>query len=159
LSSASPRFALRSYRRSADTAATEKVHRTVAWIFTPGGNPSDAGTAIARAGVEAGWTVAIQHVERDWRADVLAVRASQRVAFEVQWSRQTLAQTLGRQARYRRVGVRGCWFCRYPPSELRRDGGGALAARQDLPLFALVAERGQGGESWPRHWQHGIPAA
>jgi hypothetical protein len=28
-------------------------------------------------------------VEEDWRADVLAVRASQRVAFEVQWSRQT----------------------------------------------------------------------
>ncbi len=85
----------------------------------------------------------IEHVEEDWRADVLAVRGPQRVAFEVQWSRQTLAQTLVRQARYRRAGVRGCWFFRYPPPELRRDAGSALAARQDLPLFALEAERGR----------------
>jgi hypothetical protein len=99
---------------------------------------------IARACAEAGWTVDIEHVEANWRADVLAVRAQQRIAFEVQWSRQTLAQTLARQVRYRAAGVRGCWFFRYPPSELRRGEGGVLEARHDLPLFGLEAIREQG---------------
>jgi len=95
---------------------------------------------IARACAEAGWTVDIEHTEADWRADVLAGRGGQRVAFEVQWSRQTLAETEARQARYQAAGVRGCWFFRYPPRERCLLGGGMdLEARQDLPLFMFMA--------------------
>ncbi len=88
----------------------------------------------------------IEHAEDDWRADILADRGSQRVAFEVQWSRQTLAETAARQARYRAAGVRGCWFFRYPPHEVRRPGGDTtLEARQDLPLFGLTTDRTRDG--------------
>jgi len=98
---------------------------------------------IARACADAGWAVDIEHAEAGWRADVLADRGGQRVAFEVQWSRQTLAETEARQARYRAAGVRGCWFFRYPPRELRRPGSDTdLEARQDLPLFGLVTDIG-----------------
>lgn len=71
-----------------------------------------AKVAIAWAGADAGWTVDIEPTEADWRADVLAERGGQRVAFEAQWSRQTRAETEARQARYR-AGGRGCWFFRY----------------------------------------------
>ncbi len=98
---------------------------------------------IARACAEAGWSVDIEHAEAAWRADVLADRGGQRVAFEVQWSRQTLAETEARQARYRATGVRGCWFFRYPPPELRHVGGIEVEARWDVPLFPLVKEPGR----------------
>jgi len=99
-----------------------------------------AKVSIARACAEAGWAVDIEHAEADWRADVLADRGGQRVAFEVQWSRQALAETEARQPRYRAAGVRGCWFFRYPPRELRRPGSGTdFEARQDLPLFSFTA--------------------
>jgi hypothetical protein len=98
-----------------------------------------AKVAIARACAEAGWAVDIEHAETDWRADVLADRGGRRVAFEVQWSRQTLAETEARQARYRAAGVRGCWFFRYPPRELHRPGSDTdLEARRDLPLFSFA---------------------
>jgi len=105
-----------------------------------------AKVGIARACAEAGWAVDIEHAEHDWRADVLADRGGQRVAFEVQWSRQTLAELEARQARYRTAGVRGCWFFRYPPRELRHPGSDIdLEARQDLPLFGLVTDHAHDG--------------
>jgi len=98
---------------------------------------------IARACAEAGWAVDIEHAEADWRADILAERNGQRVAFEVQWSRQTLAETETRQARYRAAGVRGCWFFRYPPPELRHAGGAEAEARWEIPLFPLMKGPGR----------------
>ncbi len=101
-----------------------------------------AKVAIARACADAGWAVDIEHAEADWRADVLAERGGARVAFEAQWSRQTLAETERRQERYRAAGVRGCWFVRYPPHDVcPPDGAHAPVARHDLPLFVLAHDR------------------
>lgn len=105
-----------------------------------------AKVVIARAATAVGWAVDIEHAAADWRADVLATDAGRRVAFEVQWSRQTLRETEARQARYRAAGVRGCWFVRYPPTAPPSGShGGRLLAltRQDLPVFPLVAGRGR----------------
>lgn len=97
---------------------------------------------IAQACADAGWAVDIEHAEDDWRADVLAVSGHRRVAFEAQWSRQTLGETEARQARYRAAGVRGCWFMRYPPLAPRASTvNSALEARRDLPVFLLRKER------------------
>jgi hypothetical protein len=78
-----------------------------------------------------------------WRADVLAWRGKVRIAFEVQWSFLRLDECEYRQGRYAQAGVRGCWFFRKPPPALARDtrarAGPGLRARQDLPLFQLIA--------------------
>ena len=99
---------------------------------------------ILRACLEAEYTAQTECSENDWRADILAIQGDSRVAFEVQWSRQTLEEILQRQEAYRRHGVRGCWFVRHPPRELvqyTRDHD--LLARHDLPLFLLEqAEQG-----------------
>ena len=57
-----------------------------------------------------------------WVADVLATPPDRGapLAFEVQWSDQTLDATLARQAAYAADGVRGCWFFRRPPGAGRR---------------------------------------
>ncbi|HEY1014885.1 MAG TPA: hypothetical protein VGE07_19395, partial [Herpetosiphonaceae bacterium] len=79
----------------------------------------------------AGFAATTEVAGNDWRADVLAGDGAARIAFEVQWSPQDLATTEFRQERYRRAGIRGCWFFRKPP---------ACPPRRDLPLF-------------PIHWQ------
>jgi hypothetical protein len=92
---------------------------------------SGAKATIAQAGHAVGYQVRTEWFGPDWRADVLAVRDATRLAFEVQWTPSALTDTLERQGRYRRDGVRGCWFFRQPPAEL-------AAARRELPLFELV---------------------
>ena len=37
----------------------------------------------------AGWDLTTEYSEDDWRADVLASKSNERIAFEVQWSYQT----------------------------------------------------------------------
>jgi hypothetical protein len=71
---------------------------------------------VAIAAARAGWTAETEAQGREygdgeeWIADVLATRRNVRVAFEVQVSGQTWADTLARQARYKASGVRGLWF-------------------------------------------------
>jgi hypothetical protein len=81
-------------------------------------------------------------VRPDWRADVLASNGKTRIAFEVQWSRQTL----DRQQRYARDDIRCCWLFRFPPNELvaAYEPVSALAARKDLPVFALIGNENDG---------------
>ncbi len=84
---------------------------------------------------QAGYTALTEVAGDDWRADVLAVHGSTRIAFEVQWSFLRLEAAVYRQSRYARDGVRGCWFFRNPPPSLVR--GDSLRAQHDLPLFQL----------------------
>lgn len=94
--------------------------------------------AIMRGCEAAGYEARPEWTDGGWRADVLAVRGRVRIAFEVQWSRQTLAETAARQERYGAAGVRGCWFFRIPPLGLQRTGNDrSVEARRDLPLFEL----------------------
>jgi len=94
---------------------------------------------IERACGRAGWMAEVESpgppIEpgsrtRKWWADVLASKGRVRIAFEVQWSTQTLARTWERQERYRGDGVRGCWFFRNPPP-------GSEAPDETCPMFPL----------------------
>jgi len=60
-------------------------------------------------------------MENDWIADVLACNAKVRVAFEIQWSKQSYAKTVDRQDKYDRDEVRGCWFFKRPPKKMNRE--------------------------------------
>jgi len=67
---------------------------------------------------------------------VLAVRNKKRIAFEVQWSRQTYEETKRRQEKYNQSNVRGCWFFRMPPIDLRNIDD-SLMAQKELPAFQI----------------------
>jgi Competence protein CoiA-like family len=92
---------------------------------------------ILQACLERGYEASTEWDEGPWRADVLARDGHRRVAFEVQWTRQSLDGLIERQERYRRSGVRGCWLVRRAPDELIRSGFSDLKARRDLPLFEM----------------------
>ena len=72
--------------------------------------------------------------EADWRADVLAVQGGKRIAFEVQWSRQTYEETSLRQERYKASNVRGCWLFRIAPKEML-DYDKTSVADKEIPAF------------------------
>jgi hypothetical protein len=103
------------------TAACE-IHETKEHLL--------AKAEIAIACKEAGYVPVTEAAELDWRADVLATRGNNRIAFEVQWSQQTLEETLKRQERYRKAGIRCCWLFRNPPPQFEH-------AAELLPLFPL----------------------
>ena len=99
-----------------------------------------AKTEIVRACREMGYNARTEVSGPDWRADVLATKSKKndrgeiRIAFEVQWSSQTLEETIARQEKYERDGIRGCWFFKKMPT---------LEAREDLPIFQLVESGGK----------------
>ncbi|MGB3513808.1 MAG: competence protein CoiA family protein [Microcoleaceae cyanobacterium] len=89
-------------------------------------------TEIARACKAMGYDVKTEASGLDWRADVLATKQVKnqlvQLAFEVQWSPQSLEETEQRQQKYIRDEIRCCWlFKKLPTSE----------ARQDIPMFQL----------------------
>jgi len=82
---------------------------------------------------DAGWEAKSEYIENDWIADVIAVKGDIRVAFEIQWSKQSYAKTVERQDKYDRDGVRGCWFFKRPPKKMNRE----LMADKRLPIFVI----------------------
>src|ERR1039458_5550400 len=86
---------------------------------------------IVRVCHELGWTADAEVAEGQWRADVLATRDRHRLAFEVQWSSQTLDVTRERQAAYG-ADVKCCWLFRKIPLSK-----GQPVIERNLPLFSL----------------------
>ena len=98
-----------------------------------------AKVTIIEACRESGWEAVSEFSENDWRADVLAVQGRKRIAFEVQWSRQSYEETQYRQKRYKESDVRGCWFLRIPPKEMT-DYDKSLVTNKDIPAFKIYKD-------------------
>ena len=94
---------------------------------------------IIEACKENGWKAIPEFSESNWRADVLAIQDNKRIAFEVQWSRQTIEDTKFRQSRYKESNVRGCWFFRTAPKELR-EYDEYLKADKEIPAFKIFKD-------------------
>ncbi len=94
---------------------------------------------IIEACKENGWKAIPEFSETNWRADVLAIQNEKRIAFEVQWSKQTFEETKYRQDRYKESNVRGCWFFRTAPKELRSYDD-SLNADKDIPAFKIFKD-------------------
>lgn len=98
--------------------------------------------AIRDVAVARGWDVQIEarHPEGLWVADVLLTRGARRVAFEVQWSAQTVEDFVARTNRYRNSNVEVVWLAKFtsrtwsdiqaavPALPLRVDGIGTSRA-------------------------------
>lgn len=87
---------------------------------------------IARAVVQAGWAADTEAPLNPHKlvADVLGTKGSKRVAFEVQWSRQKMADTISRHHAYEQAGVHALWLFKqteYPVSK-------------ETPSFRLVRD-------------------
>lgn len=92
-----------------------------------------AKTIIAKAAISAGWKVTTEYKGHTpdgttWIADVMAERGTARVAFEVQWSPQTVEETVLRQNIYNCSNVRGLWLFKQ----------GNFISSKDVPAFRLV---------------------
>jgi hypothetical protein len=85
---------------------------------------------VARAVAAAGWEPWTEAPGDGFVADVLATRRDQKVAFEVQRSRQVLSKYRQRQQTYARSGVRAVWLVHSVPAG-HLDG-------PDLPLFLVT---------------------
>ncbi len=86
---------------------------------------------ITKACIKNGWEAIPEYAEGNWRADVLAIKNSNRIAFEVQWSNQTAEETINRQQKYIASNVRCCWFFRNVPKELQGN------TYDELPFFEI----------------------
>jgi hypothetical protein len=84
-----------------------------------------------------------------WKADVLAEKAGQKVAVEIQWSGQTNEESLSRQRRYTSSGIRGLWLLRRSGFPITRDLPAArIFENADRSLAALIPT-GSGEQSVP----------
>lgn len=94
---------------------------------------------IIEACKENGWKAIPEFAESNWRADVLAIQNDKRIAFEIQWSKQSFEETKFRQERYKESNVRGCWFFRTAPKELKKYDDELLAVK-DIPAFKIFKD-------------------
>lgn len=89
---------------------------------------------IVSASSKLGFTAKGEYKGTDWRADVVVITNSGKIAFEVQITNQSLNRTLERQKKYIRDGVLGCWLFEKAPKKM-------LEERPDLPLFPIIMEK------------------
>jgi len=104
---------------------------------------------IFEACEENGWNATLEYSENDWRADVLATKDEMRIAFEVQWSKQTIEETNFRQKRYAESKVRGCWFFRTLPEKFISED------IEEIPAFSM--QKDQHGEIVIRFYHEYVP--
>lgn len=113
---------------------------------------------IAQVALQQGWQVTTEYAGstpsgEPWVADVYCVNGSARIALEVQWSQQTLAEYQRRTKKYAESGVRCAW--------LFRLHGGKQHYRTDfiedyeLPYFGI---RKDGGDYVVSRYETGVPA-
>lgn len=74
-------------------------------------------TLIAKQAASAGWNVVTERPGETpdgehWIADVFCTKGERQLAFEVQWSSQTINEFKRRQGKYRSSGVRAAWLYR-----------------------------------------------
>lgn len=139
---------LRAKRRTATMrcgwkglAKTSKLG-TQYFAHAPGGDSCSAGESaqhlrakavIVEAITRGGWTAETEVPGDGWVADVMATRGDVRVVFEVQWSRQGLAEYRHRQDRYLNAGIAAiAWFARH--------ADGLPQADKQLPVFGLEVD-------------------
>ena len=141
---------IRSKHRSLALACGYPGHTRVSKLGTrhfahnPGGDGCSAGesaehllakSVILDAAVAAGWEAEPEARGDGWIADVMATRTDVKAVFEVQWSRQTLANYSMRQRRYLESGIASAaWFARH------HDG--LPSSDRQLPVFGLTIEDG-----------------
>lgn len=100
---------------------------------------------IARAIVEAGWQAETEAVlsAHGLVADVLATKGKTRVAFEVQWSRQTWEETDKRHTAYAKAGIRVMWLFKQWSHPLSKE----------IPAFRIVPNDSNSFQVWV--WRDG----
>ncbi len=88
---------------------------------------------------ELGWDALSEYVGDRWRADVYATRGPHRIAFEIQWSTQTLQITRERHAAFG-TDVKCCWLFKRLPSLTPKESGPQVQstiAEPNLPMFRI----------------------
>lgn len=112
-----------------------------------------------------GWTAETEIVGttpdgEQWKADVLARKGTHKVAVEVQWSSQRNDETLRRQERYRRSGIRGLWLLRQPGFPITRRLPAVCVGGSVENGFAALIPHHQymnaRDRSCPKHWHQTI---
>lgn len=96
--------------------------------------------ALAKAASDLGWEVFTEYKGQTpsgkvWFADVMCIRGNAKIAIEVQWSWQSMADYRTRQEIYRESGVRCAWFFRLRKSNSWDD---ALNTSHDIPMFGMI---------------------
>jgi hypothetical protein len=115
--------------------------------------------AAALAAMAAGWSAETEVSGPNWRADVLAEKGGKRIVIEIQWSPQTLPQTLKRTDRYLDAGVEVIWLFRKIPAGL--ELGASMAAfeiRDEQQVTDLVTRFLTGDLVWNKAILQAVPA-
>lgn len=94
---------------------------------------SELKSEIRRICERIGFKVGIEARIGRTRVDALATRGNRSVAFEIQWSPQTISKTAIRQQKYRDLGIEGCWLFREPHAKR----SGKHNETPTLPIFLV----------------------
>lgn len=98
-----------------------------------------AKTEIMLACKESGWETKSEFISNNWTTDVFAVKGLKKIAFQVQWTKQSYKKTEEQQTMYKNDNVRGCWFFKTPPKEIR-DWDKQIIASKEIPIFKIIED-------------------